>query len=292
MAPPNPQAINYCFTSFNEAEPYFDNVIFRYLIYQPEETPSTNRPHWQGFFTLVAQTRATKLMKVFHGTAYEGAHLTVCLGDAESNFRYCSKVRTSVGEHKEFGIFQPGQGNRVDLSVYLTKIKDGKHPNQVIAENPQSVRYCKWMDRYHMCCKNKGLREINVSYVWGPAGIGKSKMVWEIIKDRSYYIPSVEGAGTRMWFDGYAGESIIWLDDFDYRMSDLNQLLKVLDRYPYRAPIKGSTTMAEWTEVYITSNIPPPVLESLRRRMIITDLTPQDEGGPSPRRHEPYKGRL
>lgn len=62
--------------------------------------------------------------------------------------------------------------------------------------------------------------------------------------------------GNNLWFDGYDGQSVLIIDDFSgwikYRF-----LLRLLDGYQVRLEVKGSHTWAAWTEVYITSNVPP-----------------------------------
>lgn len=59
-----------------------------------------------------------------------------------------------------------------------------------------------------------------------------------------------------LWWDGYAGEGRLIIDDF-YGWIQHHVLLRVLDVYPMRLDIKGSTTYAAWTEVFITSNKHP-----------------------------------
>jgi len=39
---------SYCFTSFNETEPKFQEGV-RYLIFQKEKCPETKRTHYQGY---------------------------------------------------------------------------------------------------------------------------------------------------------------------------------------------------------------------------------------------------
>lgn len=59
-----------------------------------------------------------------------------------------------------------------------------------------------------------------------------------------------------MWFDGYEGEETLIIDDF-YGWCPHSMLLRVLDRYPFRCPVKGGFTWGLWKNVIITSNKHP-----------------------------------
>ncbi len=58
------------------------------------------------------------------------------------------------------------------------------------------------------------------------------------------------------WWDGYTSQSVIIFDDF-YGQIKISYMLRLLDRYPLRLPIKGGFTWARWTHVFITSNEEP-----------------------------------
>lgn len=62
--------------------------------------------------------------------------------------------------------------------------------------------------------------------------------------------------GDFQWFDGYFDQRIVIIDDFRGEYP-LPLLLKLLDRYPMRVPVKGGFTNWAPTKVYITSNVQP-----------------------------------
>jgi len=64
--------------------------------------------------------------------------------------------------------------------------------------------------------------------------------------------------GMGEWFDGYAGEPVLFLDDF-YPITTVHAdfLLGVLDKYYCRMQVKGDSCLAEWKHVIITCNIDP-----------------------------------
>lgn len=85
--------------------------------------------------------------------------------------------------------------------------------------------------------------------------MGKTRSVWEnaTTEEDVFVYP---GGG---WFDGFDNHPIVLFDDFGGSEFKISYLLKLLDRYPLRVPIKGG--FVEWNplEIYITSNLNPNV---------------------------------
>jgi len=103
--------------------------------------------------------------------------------------------------------------------------------------------------------KNKAdtFRVINTEVYWGEAGCGKTRKAVE--ENPDHYILTTDGEG-KVWFDGYAGEKTLILDDF-YGGIKYSYLLRLLDGYKCRLEVKGSFTYAMWDKIIITSNKPP-----------------------------------
>ncbi len=89
--------------------------------------------------------------------------------------------------------------------------------------------------------------------IWGEAGSGKTRMAVE--NNPNHYMLSVPQAGN-LWWDGYEGEDVLIIDDF-YGGIQYALLLRILDGYQLRIPIKGGFTYALWTKIIITSNKDP-----------------------------------
>ena len=266
------QAKHWCFTSFDADEPRYNSTDFIYMCYQRESCPDTGNQHWQGYLVFKIARRLEYLKRNCSRYGIDGAHFEIAKGTACQNKEYCSKTSTAcAGTFTEHGEI-PTQGTRSDLEACCARVKEGVHPNTVIYDQPSAVRVYKCLDRFHNICESKHpvLRDVKGFFIHGEAGSGKSLHVWSRVMYRGFYCPSVEGS--RIWFDHYAGEDCIWLDDFYYVPEMCGQLLKILDRYPYRAPVKGETVMLKHTEVYITSNFPPPDDEAILRRLTVTKM--------------------
>jgi hypothetical protein len=90
-----------------------------------------------------------------------------------------------------------------------------------------------------------------VHIYFGDAGTGKSRLAHELA-------PAAYGKVRGMWWDMYQGESDVIMDDFygpdDYAYAEF---LKLTDRYPYKAQIKGGMVHVHPRRIFLTSNKHP-----------------------------------
>lgn len=89
-------------------------------------------------------------------------------------------------------------------------------------------------------------------WIYGKTGIGKSRWVRDNYPSQFFNKPQ------NKWWDGYNGEQIVLLDDFDLRGDCLGHLLKIwADCYSFPAEIKGGTIKPAYTHFIITSQYRP-----------------------------------
>lgn len=118
--------------------------------------------------------------------------------------------------------------------------------------------------------------ERTVRVYWGPTGVGKSRRAWaEAGMDAFPKDPR-----TKFW-DGYRGHKKVVFDEFRGDI-DIAHILRWFDRYPVIIEVKGSSTVFEATDVWITTNLDPvewyPMVDGLTkdalyRRLIICHMT-------------------
>lgn len=93
------------------------------------------------------------------------------------------------------------------------------------------------------------LEERKCYWIYGEPGIGKTYWV------RSRY-PTIYVKPQNKWWDGYASEDSVLIDDFD--CSQLGHLIKIwADKYSFNAEIKGSTIKPLYSKLFLTSNYLP-----------------------------------
>ncbi len=93
-------------------------------------------------------------------------------------------------------------------------------------------------------------------WIYGPTGSGKSRRAHReseaLCPGSVLWLPDQ----SLRWFDGYNGHKGLVLDDFTGD-AELPFLLRLLDRYPLKVPIKGGFMEFVGRIVWITSNFSP-----------------------------------
>lgn len=261
----NKPARHWCFTSF-----HYDKFPAnewpspcRYVVYQIEKCPETQRLHAQGYIELSRPVRFTQVKTILGDTS---AHVSSRRGTREEARDYAMKEDTREQGPYEWGKFEAGgSGTRNDLEEVATMVKEKKTYSEICLAAPTVVM------KYHRGIKElinvrdyvgmpqwRGKPEVHV--YWGDPGAGKTKRaVEEITKlfpnELIYTLPPPR-ENTGLWWDMYEQQHAILIDDF-YGWIRYSELLRILDGYKMIIQVKGSTTIAAWTHIFITSNAPP-----------------------------------
>lgn len=237
---------NFCFTSFEEKKPVFNEDYMRYLVFGAEICPKTELPHWQGYCELREQERFNVVKKLMGRTV----HLKERYGTAQEAADYCKKD----GNYEEYGEISK-QGERTDLKAVARAIAlGGSRLSIAMARPAEFIKFHRGIEKMiNMRDKEyrKKEREVKVRVLIGPPGIGKTRSIYDKYPD-CYRLCCMEKQA--IWFDGYEGEKVLLIDDMDKDCIPYGMMLAICDRYPLRLPIKGDFTYAAWDRVYITSN--------------------------------------
>jgi len=263
----SPKGRKWCFTSYkkeiNWKKIYQDNKdIARYIIVQGEITPTTNRFHWQGYIQMINQCRMRKLKLMFGDMA---VHLELARGTADDNKEYCSKIRTSTGQKFEFGK-AVSQGHRSDLESIKKCLDDGGGLLDV-AQNYFSdfIRYHRGFQKYKELIdkkKRKENRNVHVKVLSGPTGCGKSYR--SVGQNLDAYVIDFQNGNE--WWDGYNGEETIIIEEYNNDLA-CTRMLRLLDCYRLRLPVKGGFTYANWKKIIITTNLKRDELHASARQV-------------------------
>jgi hypothetical protein len=233
---------------------------FRGLCHQLEQCPDTGRLHLQGYVEFNKPTRLASL-KLLHSSA----HWEQAKGRRDQCVAYCTKQESRyVEEGREVSICDEvlltsaTQGKRNDLLIVAQGITKGEvSRDDVFSDRPDLiVKFSRGINELFLWKESRERtrdRELSVEVLWGDAGVGKTRYAYN--SSESVFILE-NSNGNTIWWDNYRGESTLIIDDF-YGWIPHNQLLRFLDRYPCRLDVKGTTTFANWTKVYITSNRHP-----------------------------------
>lgn len=237
---------NYCITFWKK--PCFPDKC-DYLIHGEEVYPKTGNIHWQSYAEFPNGITRKTVKRRFQD---ETCHIEPRYGTQEDAIKYCKKD----GKWEEFGE-KKKQGERTDLECVAHRLLEGTSIREIAEENP--TLYCKYRNGLKDLAgwgqqdASKEFRSIYTEVLWGDAGTGKTRKAIEDSDD--YYILDMS-ANDAVWFDGYTGQKTLIIDDF-YGWIKYGYLLRLLDGYQQRLPVKGSFTYARWNKVFITSNKHP-----------------------------------
>jgi hypothetical protein len=154
------------------------------------------------------------------------------------------------------------KGKRTDLDKACEIIAGGGSLADVAEESlATAARYSRNLNdlKFILMAKQaKEPREIEVIVINGPTGVGKSHLAMEMASSdpKGYYMLCSTSSKSTLWFDGYSGENTLVMDEFRPTWCNYSYLLRLLDKWPLRLPMKGAHTWALWTRVIITTTHP------------------------------------
>lgn len=93
-------------------------------------------------------------------------------------------------------------------------------------------------------------QRVSVVLYLGKPGIGKTSLIADQYQYAYWKSPG-------KWWDGYLGQRTVMFDDFDGSWFTCSELLRILQAFPYRVEVKGSTFEIPATDFVLTSNIHP-----------------------------------
>lgn len=224
----------------------------RYIIGQVEICPETKREHIQCYVQFKKQIRFSAAKALLP----PGAHIEKARGTAEENRQYCSKTDTRKAGTEPCEIGEcTSQGKRKDLETFKQAIDQGRSEAEIAQDNELFSTWAKYPNLYRRYkCAKITPRDRNtppeVTLLIGSTGVGKTRRVFDEHKDDVYIKDSTK------WWDGYIGQKCILLDELcPNDFFRVEELLRLLDRYPYQGQTKGGYVNINSPYIAITSNM-------------------------------------
>lgn len=237
----------WCFTVNHDPESFElkESAIVTRAVYQTETAPTTGHVHIQGYIEF-RKSRTMEQVKAYLGN---DVHLEIAGGNSSQNFQYCTKKGGK--NQRVYGNWTRNQGKRSDLDSAKEAILAGSSEKTLSMDHFGAwCKYYKAFDRFRLLQCKPTWRNVEVFIYMGVAGTGKTRKVYDQHGENVYKILSYDP----MWFDGYDQHDVLLLDDYRGGLLKTQALLNLLDGHPMQLPIKGSSTWAHYTKVYITTN--------------------------------------
>lgn len=193
------------------------------------------------------------------------AHFEMAKGTVQQNRDYIRKEGKWAADRKketnhpetfeEWGeIPIERQGARNDLADLYDMIRSGADDADILESSPQYMMNLAAIGQARQVIREKDFRnkfrELTVTYISGPPGVGKTRGVMEHYGfDKCYRVTDYSHP-----FDGYRGQDVIIFEEFRSSLK-VQDMLNYLDGYPLELPARFSNKTACYTKVYIISNL-------------------------------------
>jgi hypothetical protein len=237
-------------------------VFFTSLIYwcMSDEVGECGTYHTHVYLCFSSAVRFSTLKEKFG----KEPHLQMCKGKSahvrdyvykEGKWLTDKKAETNLKEtHEESGdVPAETQGKRNDMVKLYEMIKDGLDNYQICEADPSQMFNIDKIERVRQMLneeKYKNIwRDLEVTYITGQSGAGKSRGVREFHGfDKVYVVTDYQHP-----FDRYKGEDVILFEEFRSSLK-ISDMLNYLDGYPLQLPCRYTNKVACYTKVFISTN--------------------------------------
>lgn len=226
-----------------------------------DEVGESGTYHTHIYFAFNNACRFSTLKKAFPTAHFEMAKGTSCDNrdyiTKEGKWANDKKHETNISEtFEEFGNMPiERQGARNDIADLYDMIKQGLSNYEILEQNPEYMLKIEKIDKARQVVYEQKYREIfremDVTYIYGDAGSGKTRDVLEkydygnVFRVTDYKHP----------FDSYRNQEVIAFEEFRSSLQ-IQEMLNYLDGYPLELPCRFQNKQACYTKVYIITNIP------------------------------------
>lgn len=159
-------ARHWCFTSFSDSAPLYDDQRMYYLCYQHEICPNTGRIHLQGYVQFRSPVRMNAVKELLLDDA---VHVEKSRGTPDEAREYCRKTDTAVtATFEEFGVLQH-ERQRNDLLSTKQYIEGVDSWRQVVLsdEHVSTVApHMKWAKEVFVLSRPLPTLNLSSFYAW------------------------------------------------------------------------------------------------------------------------------
>lgn len=231
------------------------NPKFSYLCMSKEVGKKRGTPHIQGYLE-TKRCMFSTLKKQIPRAKFIRAN-----GTADQNIRYTSKDSNPTWVERGTPAPPKQPGKRTDLQRVSAAISEGKLDLDTLALSNPEV-FCHYKAAWERCeyiYLRQQWRQWMTEGLWyhGTTGTGKSHQAFQNYNPKTHYILTVKNG----WWDGYAGQPIVIINDLKPREIECSVMLNIVDKWPYKVPIRGKEAVPFLARlVIVTSSFEPTEL--------------------------------
>lgn len=261
---------NICVTLFIKENSWAPTQNFldkcKYCCWGIEKCPKTKKVHVHIYAELKGTARIETVKNYLQDKT---AHVESRKGTREEAINYVKKEDsrldgTSFQEYGELSqLKRTCNKSSLEEAIELLKISDINTVAEafpvIFVKNGRGLRDLK-TELDLKCEKEKP--EIDVIIIWGDAGTGKSLYAKQMTREfgmKAWELSPNSGTENSLWFDGYNGEDVLIINDFEGKMIKHRTFLDMCDFGVRQWQVKGQKggVAGTWKKVIITSNYDP-----------------------------------
>ena len=231
-----------------------------------EEALTTGMKHTHVYVVFYNNVRASTIKNRFP----QNPHIEKCRGSDQENIDYILKQGKYLDSEKAESSIEGTFESRGECDVkekeesignnesLLNLIRSGLSTDEIIQMNPKYIFKGRDIDylreRVVSGIYRKKLRfELEVTYIYGTAGAGKTKSIFEAHNPEEICRITDYKKDGSVLFDSYRGNKILVFEEFNSQVK-IESMLNYLDIYPLMLPARYDDHVACYTKVYITAN--------------------------------------
>ena len=239
-----------------------------------DEVGKEGTPHTHVYLLFNNAVMFTTLQKRFYG-----AHIEPANGSNQENRNYIRKEGKWMDDEKnETNLIETFEesgempldkaASKKETEEIYQMIKDGASNYEILEAYPNAMNKLDKIEKTRQVLRNENQkckrRILEISYIWGDSGVGKTRSVMDRYgDDKVYRVTNYVHP-----FDSYDGEDVILFDEFRSNLP-FSDFLMYLDPYAAKLPCRYADKQACYSTVYIISNIPlDQQYEDLKRKDI------------------------
>lgn len=208
--------------------------------------------HYQGYIENETPIRFSTLKKKF-----PTIHLEIRKGTPLQAYEYATKEETRIGKvlgNMEKPPEEKKRGRGQILKSLHERILNGEKVDDIIQTSPEAMPHYRNLRELESvvqrtAARNNKYRDMRVTYLYGETGVGKTRYVYETYDGELYRVTDYNNP-----FDGYNGQKVLVLDEFNSQLP-FELMLLLLDVYPTELPARFHNKHAAYDEVWIISNL-------------------------------------
>nr|WAE42487.1 MAG: replication associated protein [Cressdnaviricota sp.] len=243
------QGANWCYTLNNytdDHETKLRGILGVKYHVCGREVGEAGTPHLQGYLELTTRMRMGAVKELI---GIPEIHLELRKARAYQAADYCKKD----GDFYEVGT-EPPRPKKVDNKIRWREVLDKCIAGDwvwMVEHEPYLWLMNEKRMRSHYKC-SKSIDVLSNEWIYGPTGSGKSRDA------RTRYPDAYIKDASNHWWDGYNGEDVVIIEDFDKYHVKQGYYLKIwADHYAFPAQIKGGQMMCRPSKIIVTSNYSP-----------------------------------